>query len=359
MSSVPVFVGLDYHQDSVQVCVVDGEGRTLYNRSVANELAEIERAVTRQGLPRRMAIEACCGAADLAERLIVERGLPVQLAHPGYVQRLKRSPDKTDLSDAQLLADLTRVNYLPTVWLAPRNIRELRRLMRHRCQLVRRRKDVKLRIRGLLRENRIERPQIRAWTKAWLAWLENQALLSDSDRWIVSDCLAELTSLSTRIQAVEKRIRQAIKDDSIVARLLALPGVGLVTAATLRAEVGRFDRFDTGKQLARFCGVTPRNVSSGARQADAGLIRAGNPELRTVLVELAHRLIRRLDSHWAKLAAGMLNRGKPKNVVIAAVANRWVRWLHHELRRETETSAPARQKGAAPSVITAASASEG
>jgi transposase len=359
MSSVPVFVGLDYHQESVQVCVVDGEGRTLSNRSVANELAEIAGAATRHGQPRRIAMEACCGAADLAERLVVERGLPVELAHPGYVNRLKRSPDKTDLGDAQLLADLTRVNYVPAVWLAPRNIRELRRLVRHRCQLVRRRKDVKLRIRGLLRENRIERPQCRAWTKAWLAWLASEAPLSESDRWIVEDCLAELASLSTRILAVEKRIRLCVEDDPIVARLLALPGVGLVTAVTLRAEVGRFDRFDTGKQLARFCGVTPRNASSGARQADAGLIRAGNPELRSVLVELAHRLIRGLDARWAKLAFGMLRRGKPKNVVIAAVANRWVRWLHHELRRETETSAPARQKGAAPSVSTVASASSG
>jgi transposase len=313
-----------------------------------------------------MAIEACCGAADLAERLSFERGLPVALAHPGYVHRLKRSPDKTDLSDAQLLADLTRVNYLPTVWLAPRNIRELRRLMRHRCQLVRRRKDVKLRIRGLLRENRIERPRLRAWTKAWLVWLETEAALSDSDRWIIDDHLAELTALALRIRAVEKRIRQAIQDDPIVERLLAQPGVGLVTAATLRAEVGRFDRFDTGKQLARFCGVTPRNASSGARQADAGLIRAGNPELRVVLVELAHRLIRGLDPRWAQLAADMLKRGKPKNVVIAAIANRWVRWLHHELRRETagetstvQTSAPARQKGTARSVITIASTSTG
>lgn len=355
MSSIPVFVGLDYHQDSVQVCVVDGDGRTLLNRSVANELAEIERAATRHGQPRRMAIEACCGAADLAERLSVERGLPIQLAHPGYVNRLKRSPDKTDLGDAQLLADLTRVNYLPAVWLAPRNIRELRRVMRHRCQLVRRRKDVKLRIRGLLRENRIERPQGRAWTRAWLAWLAGEAPLSESDRWIVDDCLAEISSLTTRIQAVEKRIRLLINNDPIVARLLTLPGVGLVTAATLRAEVGRFERFDTGKQLARFCGVTPRNASSGARQADAGLIRAGNGELRTVLVELAHRLIRGLDPRWTKLALGMLRRGKPKNVVVAAVANRWVRWLHHELRREAEASAPARQKGAAPSVFTVAS----
>lgn len=339
MSSVPVFAGLDYHQDSVQVCVVDGAGRTLSNQAVANDVSAVERAVTRYGKPQRIAIEACCGAAELTERLSVDRGLSVQLAHPGYVNRLKRSPDKTDLGDAQLLADLTRVNYLPAVWLAPRQTRELRRLMRHRCQLVRRRKDVKLRIRSLLRENRVGRATVNAWTKAWLAWLHSEAPLSDSDRWMVEDHLAEIASLSIRIHGVEQRIRQVIQDDPLVARLMTLPGVGLVTAATLRAEAGRFDRFDTGKQLARFCGVTPRNASSGARQADAGLIRAGNPELRTVLVELAHRLIHRLDSHWAQLAAGMLQRGKPKNVVIAAVANRWVRWLHHELRREPETSA--------------------
>jgi transposase len=353
MSNIPVFVGLDYHQDSVQVCVVDEQGRTLSNRSVANDAAAIERVATRPGAPRRIAIEACCGAADLAERLSVERNLPVQLAHPGYVNRMKRSPDKTDLGDAQLLADLVRVNYLPAVWLAPRNIRELRRLVRHRSQLVRRRTEVKLRIRGLLRENRVERPAASAWTKDWLAWLEREAPLSASDRWILDDHLAELTSLSARLAAVEKRIRQELADDPLAARLLALSGVGLVTAATLRAEVGRFDRFDTGKQLARFCGVTPRNASSGARQADAGLIRAGNPELRTVLVELAQRLMRRFDTPWAKLAAGMLKRGKPRNVVVAAVANRWVRWLHHELRREG--AAPARQKGAAPSALTAAS----
>jgi len=150
----------------------------------------------------------------------------------------------------------------------------------------------------------------------------------------MEDHLAELKSLAERVQAVEKRITEATADDGVVAKLLSLPGVGLVTAATLRAEVGRFERFDTGKQLARFCGVTPRNASSGARQADAGLIKAGNPELRKVLVELAHRLVHQLDGKWTKLAQGMIRRGKPTNVVVAAVANRWVRWLHHELRRD-------------------------
>ncbi|MEM8946916.1 MAG: IS110 family transposase [Planctomycetota bacterium] len=305
----------------------------MINRSVENDSAVIERVATRHGRPARVAVEACCGSADLADELATRRGMPVELAHPGYVARLKRSPDKTDLGDAQLLADLARVNYLPKVWLAPQAIRQLRRLMRHRTQLVRRRTHVKLRIRALLRENRLKGPTIRAWTKAWLTWLTETTELTDSDRWILDDQLVELQTLGERISQVEKRITAATANDPVVSKLLTLPGVGLITATTLRAQVGNFGRFDTGKQLARFCGVTPRNASSGARQADAGLIRAGNPDLRCVLIEQGHRLIRLKDTRWPSLAAKMLNQGKPRNVVVVALANRWVRWLHHELRR--------------------------
>lgn len=348
MSSLPTYVGLDYHQDAVQVCVLNREGERLCNRSVENDAATIHRVLTQHGTPRRVAIEACCGASNLAEELATHRQLPMQLAHPGYVSRMKRSPDKTDLSDAQLLADLVRVNYLPRVWLAPKATRELRRLVRHRANLVRQRKDTKLRIRGLLRENRLKCPDANAWTKAWYGWLRDEAELSESDRWLVQDLLEELTFFEGKIASATARIDQATADDPVVAKLLTLFGVGLITAVTLRAEVGRFDRFDTGKQLARFCGVTPRNASSGARQADAGLIKAGNPQIRIVLVELAQRLIRCNHGHWGKLAHDMLQRGKPKNVVVAAVANRWTRWLFHELQRDVTaqpTSIPAPQKG--------------
>lgn len=349
MSSIPVFVGIDYHQDSVQVCVLDSSGKRLANRSVENDASAVARVAKRYGRPVRVAIEACCGAADMAEELTTREQLPVEMAHPGYVARLKRSPDKTDLSDAQLLADLGRVNYLPTVWLAPQSTRQLRRLIRHRAQLVRRRKDVKLRVRGLLRENRQRCHTAKAWTKAWRNWLDHDAQLAETDRWVLQDHLSELVSLSQRIAAVEAKIKLATTGDPVVEKLLSLPGVGLITAATMRAEIGRFERFDTGKQLARFCGVTPRNASSGARQADAGLVRAGNLELRTALVELAHRLVSRIDGPWAGFAARMLRRGKPKNVVIAAVANRWVRWLHHELKRKDLGSGSTKGKSSLPS----------
>jgi transposase len=100
---------------------------------------------------------------------------------------------------------------------------------------------------------------------------------------------------------------------------------------TIRAEIGRFDRFRTGKQLARFCGLSPRNASSGQRQADAGLIKAGNPQLRATLIEAAHRL-KRYDPHWRQRGEQWRQRGKPGSVVAAAIANRWVRWLHHVMQ---------------------------
>jgi len=338
MSSLPVFVGLDYHQDSIQICVLNESGKVLVNRSITNDVRRVANISCQHGAPRRIAIEACCGAADLAEELVIDWQLPVQLAHPGYVNRMKQSPDKTDFGDARMLADLARVNYIPKVWLAPRETRELRRLVRHRSQLVERRKNTKLRIRGLLRENRLKCLSAKAWTVAWLTWLDDEAELRESDRWVLTDHLAELVSLKDRIANAEAKIRHKIKGDPMVARLMTLPGVGLVTAVTFRAEVGRVDRFHNAKQLARFCGVTPRNASSGARQADAGLIKAGNPELRKVLIELAQRLLWK-PNRWSNLAAKLMSRGKRKTVVVAAIANRWVRWLYHELQRPADCRA--------------------
>jgi transposase len=329
MISIPVFVGLDYHKDSVHVCVLDSTGRQLANRDCSNDWQAIVKLVRRHGVPKRVAIEACTGAAHLADELIARANWPVHLAHPGYVARLKQSPDKSDHSDARLLADLERVGYLPSVWLAPEAIRELRRVVRYRQQLVADRRNIKLRVSALLREQRLFF-RGKAWTKAWRACIAALVGLSEQARWIVDRQLARVERLEIEICEVEARLQQLTADDPTVAKLLEQKGVGLITAVTMRAEIGRFDRFRNGKQLARFCGLSPRNASSGQRQADAGLIKAGNPQLRVVLIEAAHRLLR-FDPRWNELGFQLLQRGKPKCVVIAAIANRWIRGLHHLL----------------------------
>lgn len=331
MSSLTVFVGLDYHQASIQVCVLSDSGEVLANKKCPNRMQDVVRVVSALGdYEVHAAIEACGGAANLADELVQTARWSVNLAHPGYVHRIKQSPDKTDFTDARLLADLVRVGYLPKVWHAPQRIRELRLLVHYRQQLASQRRSLKLRIRALLREHRITSIDASAWTKAWLAWVQETAPLPETSRWIMQQHLAELEHLTKRIREVESKLQEAGQEDRLVQALLEIPGVGPITAITIRAEIGRFDRFRNGKQLSRFCGLSPRNASSGQRQADAGLIKAGNPELRRVLTQAAHRLIR-YDPHWGRVANGLKKRGKPTPLAIAAVANRWVRGLHHQL----------------------------
>jgi transposase len=330
MSKIAVSVGLDYHPGSVQVCVLDEQGQVLANGTRANSGEELDRVARRYGERIRAAIEVSPGAANLADELVTRFGWSVDLAHPGYVARIKQSPDKTDFGDARLLADLTRVGYLPKVWLAPLEVRELRELVRYRQQLVHERRNTKLRVRALLRNQRLV-GSMNAWTKAWLEWVRNEAPLPKHSRWVMTQQLSNLERLQQEIKQIEQRLEQVTKDDPLVQKLLEQEEVGLVTAVTLRAEIGRFDRFRSGKQLCRFCGLSPQNASSGARQADAGLVKASNPELRRVLIETGQRLANRSEM-WSEFAARMRERGKSRSLIVATVANRWLRKLYHELK---------------------------
>lgn len=169
------------------------------------------------------------------------------------------------------------------------------------------------------------------WTRRWLAWLESAEGVSEAGRFTIRTHLAELRWLATHVRETESMLAGRTGSDPVYRRLTAQPGVGKVTAWTMLALIGDFARFRNGKQLARYCAVTPRNASSGQRVADAGLIRAGDPLLKSVLVEAGHRL-RRLDARWSAFSRTLEARGKPVSVIVAAIANRWVRWLYHQVK---------------------------
>jgi len=333
MSNVPVFVGLDYHQDSIQVCVLNQQGDVLLNRSAGNDCQELGRLVAPLGVVQRVGIEACCGAADLGEELVEHLGWNVSLGHPAYIARMKSSPDKSDYSDGRLLADLTRVGYLPRVWLAPAKIRELRQLVNHRQRCVDHARSLKLQVGAILREQRVKIDKDRGsrWSKAWTASVRDNDLLSEQARWIVNDLLDDIIYSQGKIVAVQARLRQVTAADEVVARLMKQDGIGEVTAWVLRAFIGDFSRFKTAKQMSRYCGMSPCNASSGNKIADAGLIDGCNELLRMTVVQAAHRLIRTVQ-RWSRLAASLKARGNPRCVIVGAVGNRWLRNLHHAMK---------------------------
>jgi transposase len=113
--------------------------------------------------------------------------------------------------------------------------------------------------------------------------------------------------------------------------------MGWVTACVLRAELGTIERFGSGKKLAPYRGLSPPHASSGKRQADAGPIRAANADLRAAIIEAARRLSR-LESRWKEMSPRLRARGKSGGVAAAAIANRWVRKLHHDWKARPQAA---------------------
>jgi transposase len=327
-----IFVGLDYHSDWIQVCILSADGRQLANRKISNDVVEIMEFIAERGTPAVVALEACSGTATFATELQNITSWDVRLADAGAVRAtMRRGGDKTDHADAFQLADLARVDHLPEVWLPDEKTRQLRRLVRYREQVAKHRREVKQHVRALLLEERVLQAPAAPWTKAWIAWLRQEAPLGEQTRWVVCEQLERLARLDDELERVKTQLAQATTQDPLVIRLQKEKGVGLVTAATLRAEIGSFARFGSGKQTARYCGVTPCNRSSGRRQADAGLVRQARTNLRVTLIECAQRL-GRWDPRWKALKQQLMARGKPASVATAAIANRWIRWLYHQVR---------------------------
>jgi transposase len=130
---VVLYVGLDVHRRRTQVAAVDDEGHELFNRNVPNDLEKLGDVLDgfEPGTP--VVFEATYGWAWLAE-LLDEMGFEAHLAHPAACLASARL--KNDKVDARTLAQLMRVDLLGEAWVAPRPVREVRLLLRHRAAVV-------------------------------------------------------------------------------------------------------------------------------------------------------------------------------------------------------------------------------
>lgn len=332
---VKISVGIDYHQNICRVCAMDQDGKVLFDENCESTADFVNNFARWQfGKKRKVrfeaAVEACGGAAKFAEDLR-QLGWDVHLAHAATVARLGKHLDKTDKHDARVLADLVRVGYLPQVFLAPERQRQLRSLVRFRMDLAKRKKQTRMRIRGLMRESHLKITEPSPWTVSWLEELRKRIEELGSERsWICEQQLAELDDLKLRLLQVEKRLAVAVTEAPGSSRLLAQKGIGLITAAILLAEVGDFHRFRNGKQLCRYCGLAPVNESSGDRDFQKGIGRACNGDLRRMLIEASHRLSR-YTPRWKEMKSRLIRNGKKRAVATVAVANRWLRRLHFDM----------------------------
>src|ERR671924_1954814 len=149
-------VGIDLHRKRSHVAVIDGQGRELCSRRVVNDEQTILALLAEIDGECRVALEATYGWEWLAD-LLEDAGYELHLAHPLRTKAIASARVKNDAVDARTLAHLLRTGLLPEAYIARRELRELRDLLRHRVALTRMRSALKNRAGAMLAKQGVKR----------------------------------------------------------------------------------------------------------------------------------------------------------------------------------------------------------
>jgi transposase len=205
---------------------------------------------------------------------------------------------KTDKVDAKALAQLLRTGFLPEAYLAPREVREYREILRYRVSLVKIRTMVKNRVHGILIHLNVQIKATDIFGKKGRQMLKALEI-KEPERTLLDGWLDLLDFLNKQIKGIEQIMFRLVADDNRVSFLKTLPGVGVLTAYTIIAEMGEIDRFLSAKHFASYCGLVPSTRQS-ASITRHGRIGAGRSTLKWVIVEACHTAVRR-DSYFGTI----------------------------------------------------------
>jgi transposase len=326
-------IALDVHRDFCEVAIKDELGLRLAGK-VKTSLAELELFAQSLAPDDQVALEATGPALAIARILEPHVGR-VLIANTRKLRAIAESKVKTDKVDASTLCELLAAGFLPTVWSPDEFTRGLRRRLQRRCKLVRSRTRAKNECHAVLARNLKGRPPMTdVFGKAGREWLAALELPAD-ERETVECCLREVDFLDSEVGLVERELASEALDSGEIRRLMTVPGVSLVSAATFVAAVGDIHRFSSPKKLVSYLGLDPRVRQSGEAPAHHGRIsKQGSAEARHMLCEAAWVAVRTPGPLRAFYERVRVRRGA--QVALVATARKLSVLFWHLLAREED-----------------------
>ena len=309
-------IGLDVHRDfSVIAICEDGKVRSAGRvPSTPEGIGTLAESL----LPSdRVALEVTGSCWEVARLLEghVDRVIVVSPDDTGIMS----ARAKTDRLDARTIASLVWKGELEAVWMPDERCRILRRRLARREQLVRSRSRAKNEIHAVLQRRLQGKPPCSdlfgVKGRQWLAGLE----LPPEERESVDAGIRHIEFLDSEVAAVERLIAQQALSWPEIRRLMTVPGVNLVCAASFIAAVGDPNRFLTSRKLVAYLGLDPKVKQSGEAPARSGRIsKRGSPSARWALVEAAWTAVLQPGPLHAFYQRTRARRGHGKAIVATA-----------------------------------------
>ena len=260
------YIGLDVHKKSISFCVKRGDGQIVEEGKLPATRPALRQWAQQRSEPWHAALEATLFGGWIYDTLHPYAG-QLQMGHPAMMKAIAASKKKNDRLDARKIADMVRCDLLPACYVAPAEIRELRRLLRYRNLVVRQAVRLKNKIAGLLMEVGASYNKRRLHgSKYFSELIEGLEEVPPS----VKDLLRLSRGALQMFEATQRQLLRRLRQDRRLAQrvqwLSSIPGVGEVTALTWALEVGEPERFGSIAQAVSYCGLTSALRSSDERQ---------------------------------------------------------------------------------------------
>lgn len=347
------YVGLDVSKEKIAVAIAD-EGREAprYYGTISHK-PEALRKLIRTLSDEQTTLFFCYEAGPTGYetcRWIESMGAKCWVIAPSLIPKRAGDRVKTDRRDAEQLARLFRAGELTTVHVPNREEEALRDLTRTREAVREDTHRARQRILKFLLRYHIHPPETlkRRWTKKYRVWLTQLTFEFETVEISFRELLHALDECEQRLARLEKAmLAESTKGFKapLIQVLQSLRGVALISAVTIAAEIGSFERFRSPRQLMAYLGLVPSEASTGGTVRRGKMTKAGNGHLRRVLIEAAWSyryrpavkgdLARRIDGmpaevqmiSWkaqerlhARYKHLLYSQNKHKNVVVGAIA---------------------------------------
>lgn len=330
-----ITIGLDTAKSVFHLVFKNEKGRVLKKKALRrNQLLEFFAQLE----PSVVVMESC-GASHHWSRELMKLGHEAKMVPPQHVTAFRKG-NKNDFNDADAIATVGQredSRFVPIKSIERQDIQMMHRI---RQRYVKEVTALSNQIRGLLSEYGIV-------TQKGVSTLLNHLpdILEDADNGLTHRSRAlfhglreELSHLKARVEAFDKALVKVAKEESVCQQLMTMPGIGPTIATTLYAAIGLGKDFHSARHLSAWCGIVPRQHSTGGKANLLGISKRGNKYLRTQLINGARSVLSRVKgkedsvSCWAKK---LLERSS-FNCACVALANKMLRMAWAMLRNNEE-----------------------
>jgi len=342
------YIAFDSHKRYTWVDRQDHSGETHKGYRLEHAPGAVRNYLSECEPGTAVAVEATGNWYWIIEE-IEQAGLQPRLVHPRKAKLMMGLTNKTDKLDARGLNRLQQNGTLPTVWIPPGPLRDLRELTRTRLVQVAQRTRLKNRLTATLAKyGKPASEYSDPYGKRGREELEKHLQsLPEQTRWASGQLLAQLDFVSSQVRQLEERLEQLVKVSEAMQWLLTMPGVGVILAATIALEIGEVERFPSAMHLASYAGTTPRVHASGGKVRYGPLRSDVNRYLKWAFAEAANSVAlhhrRCPERHVSQLYRRLHHKGHGK--AIGAVARHLAEAAFHVLRRKQVYRDPSLDRG--------------